>query len=636
MDLLQFLALHQGEVVSQQQIADAIWPNTTFSPTSVQRSIAVLRKALLDDAKNPHFILTHPKRGYCLAVDVQNLDKSAALTAPKIGWVVAVISLVIMIYSTANLLLSTRQTNRFSTLTPITASEQNEFSVRYSPDGEYIVFIRQVSERQSNIWLKHLESGTEQRLSRESSHYTSVSWQASGRGLVLVESKPTADVVLYLGFEPLVTQPILGQKILELPEQKIQGQLQYTRNDELLFASKAEAKSSTLSLFHPASQISKPLFQFADNTRVSALALAPDQKTVAVAQKDVGGSVTLVLIDLLTKTGQTLTSISADVHGLNWHPDGNTLLVASKAQLLTVDLNGKVTSLEFSNYLNIAGAQYHPDGAKIALTLVGLDVDIVTQPLGKSAIAQKTLNTRAADIQPVYAPNGRHFAFQSLRGGSMQLLLRQNGVDRLLFDNGQKQELYGFTWSPDGKTIALATLGKLHFIDVQTTSTHSVAVDLSNFYLRDWFQNDNALLINLKNNDALFPAKLNLEDLTVTVLSETSGSCAALDNQDNLYLNHGSKITKLTKQGLISTWWQPPDGRIEMFAIAQDRVMVEVSQGQNHSSLSQMWQVGLSPSVIEQAIGDTRGRSFVDVSDNAQNLLFHSPVVRTKTIVVLQ
>eukprot|EP00487_Bulimina_marginata_P012729 TRINITY_DN91_c0_g1_i3.p1 TRINITY_DN91_c0_g1~~TRINITY_DN91_c0_g1_i3.p1 ORF type:complete len:119 (-),score=12.12 TRINITY_DN91_c0_g1_i3:61-417(-) len=73
MDVLGYLALKQGEVVSQQELFDALWPNSVFSSGSVLRCIAQLRKALGDDAKQQSIILTHPKRGYSLKLDVQRL-----------------------------------------------------------------------------------------------------------------------------------------------------------------------------------------------------------------------------------------------------------------------------------------------------------------------------------------------------------------------------------------------------------------------------------------------------------------------------------------------------------------------------------------------------------------------------------
>ncbi len=62
------LAEHAGEVVSRQQIIDAVWRQEFVSDATVSGTIAKLRKALGDDARNPRYIETLAKRGYRLLV----------------------------------------------------------------------------------------------------------------------------------------------------------------------------------------------------------------------------------------------------------------------------------------------------------------------------------------------------------------------------------------------------------------------------------------------------------------------------------------------------------------------------------------------------------------------------------------
>lgn len=68
MDVLLFLARRAGQVVSKDDIADAIWPELFISESVITRAIAGLRKALEDDAQSPRFIETIAKRGYRLLI----------------------------------------------------------------------------------------------------------------------------------------------------------------------------------------------------------------------------------------------------------------------------------------------------------------------------------------------------------------------------------------------------------------------------------------------------------------------------------------------------------------------------------------------------------------------------------------
>jgi DNA-binding winged helix-turn-helix (wHTH) protein/TolB-like protein/Tfp pilus assembly protein PilF len=64
MDLLVFLAQHQGEVISKDRLLQGVWGTDALSESSLSRSMAELRHALEDDADQPSLIETIPKRGY--------------------------------------------------------------------------------------------------------------------------------------------------------------------------------------------------------------------------------------------------------------------------------------------------------------------------------------------------------------------------------------------------------------------------------------------------------------------------------------------------------------------------------------------------------------------------------------------
>ncbi len=71
MDVLSFLAEHQGEVVSKDAVIAAIWAKPFLAESVLSRSIAELRRNLGDDARQPCFIETITKRGYRLIAPVE-------------------------------------------------------------------------------------------------------------------------------------------------------------------------------------------------------------------------------------------------------------------------------------------------------------------------------------------------------------------------------------------------------------------------------------------------------------------------------------------------------------------------------------------------------------------------------------
>ncbi|MBN1571167.1 MAG: winged helix-turn-helix domain-containing protein [Acidobacteria bacterium] len=69
-EVLAFLAEYPGEVLSKEQIIQAVWPDTYVSDEVLRYSITELRKAFKDDARNPQIIQTIPRRGYRLIAEV--------------------------------------------------------------------------------------------------------------------------------------------------------------------------------------------------------------------------------------------------------------------------------------------------------------------------------------------------------------------------------------------------------------------------------------------------------------------------------------------------------------------------------------------------------------------------------------
>jgi len=70
MDVLVYLAGRAGEVVSHPELQDGIWQTEFVSYNTVAARISELREALGDDARDPRYIETIPKKGYRLIAEL--------------------------------------------------------------------------------------------------------------------------------------------------------------------------------------------------------------------------------------------------------------------------------------------------------------------------------------------------------------------------------------------------------------------------------------------------------------------------------------------------------------------------------------------------------------------------------------
>lgn len=77
-DLLLYLIHHRDRVVAKQELLDELWHGTAVSENSVAQCIIELRKALGDDARDPHLIKTAGKAGYRFVAGVEEVEELPA------------------------------------------------------------------------------------------------------------------------------------------------------------------------------------------------------------------------------------------------------------------------------------------------------------------------------------------------------------------------------------------------------------------------------------------------------------------------------------------------------------------------------------------------------------------------------
>lgn len=110
MQVLVYLAQHQGKVVSRESLEATAWAGTVVGYDAVTCGIIKLRKALGDDTRHPRYIETISKKGYRLIASVSTADTTttaasldftkqvdqATNNAPK-RWLVAVAIIAISV-----------------------------------------------------------------------------------------------------------------------------------------------------------------------------------------------------------------------------------------------------------------------------------------------------------------------------------------------------------------------------------------------------------------------------------------------------------------------------------------------------------------------------------------------------------
>ncbi len=75
-DVLRHLVEHADRLVTQDELLEALWPETYVNPEGIRKYILEIRKVLGDKPQQPAFIETLPKRGYQFVAEVTDTDRA--------------------------------------------------------------------------------------------------------------------------------------------------------------------------------------------------------------------------------------------------------------------------------------------------------------------------------------------------------------------------------------------------------------------------------------------------------------------------------------------------------------------------------------------------------------------------------
>lgn len=136
MDVLVCLARHAGETVTRQQFEDEVWRDRVVTPQNLDRAIFMVRKALGDSAREPHFVQNIPTVGYRLLTEVTPLEGPSVAVRPIWQrWAIAGgVALAVVLLGLA---LLVRDETILNGSAPVTISVQCFDNLSDQPDGEY-------------------------------------------------------------------------------------------------------------------------------------------------------------------------------------------------------------------------------------------------------------------------------------------------------------------------------------------------------------------------------------------------------------------------------------------------------------------------------------------------------------------
>jgi DNA-binding winged helix-turn-helix (wHTH) protein/Tol biopolymer transport system component len=209
MSLLILLVSNKEQVITRQEILTSIWPNVVVGDEGISQLIYSLRNALGDDAKNPQYIETIPKKGYRFIAEVnkveepKNVPPQSEISIPSSlknngdslsrKWLfssgILVIIAMAITWSIMSLFLQSDETNPISgSISPVTQDLGAEGDFSFHKNHNKMVYVNSTSNR-VDLYIKKLETNQTKQLTDDLWKEYSPLWLDENT-LVYIRKKP--------------------------------------------------------------------------------------------------------------------------------------------------------------------------------------------------------------------------------------------------------------------------------------------------------------------------------------------------------------------------------------------------------------------------------------------------------------
>jgi Tol biopolymer transport system component len=488
MQVLLMLLERPGEIVTRDDIRQRLWPVDTFVEFdhSVNTAIKKLRQTLNDEADNPRFIETIPKKGYRFIAPVHDglvevpppatTDAEPVVTGDDTrrlrtaGLVIAICAVVALL--AAGVWLMLRPTSQPSSagpeIIPFTTYPGFEDQPSLSPDGKKVAFIW-VKQRERNqpldgphIYLK--QSGIEQPLQITKGNDLEVSpvWSPDGNSLAFIRCPQNAGnstrCALYItsqlgGAERLLTTV---DSEVDFGAAGMATSLSWSPDGKTIaYVDRGEQHTAAVFLLDLQSlqtrQLTAPARPLIGDTGPS---FSPDGKEIAFSRNGKEISDVWVVRTSGGDAERVSTVNQICTPGIAWSADGKTLVFGGSALFRIPRKGGRAEILSSASpYGNpsirgnrLVFAQYRWDKGIWSLSLA---------PSGDASGKPEPILESTRDQEgPSFSEDGKRLVFGSQRSGFSEIWRSDSDGNNLLQLTNFRGALAGTpSFSPDGTTV---------------------------------------------------------------------------------------------------------------------------------------------------------------------------------------
>jgi Tol biopolymer transport system component/DNA-binding winged helix-turn-helix (wHTH) protein len=465
---------HSGELVTREELRQKVWPQDTFVDFdhALNTAITKIRAALGDEADNPRFVETLPRRGYRFIAPVQKAISQPSSPevpkerGPRLGgnrrWLAASAILLILLGGIGISRFSRRHAEESLPpleVVPMAAMPGFEHDPAFSPDGNQVAFALG-SEDGCGIYTTMVGGEKTLRLTKGNDY--SPTWSPDGRRVAFYRDADHGTAIYAVsalgGTEQRLHAGLSSAWTTGL-DWSPDGQV-------LAFAdSHGETNHTWISLLSLTDSSTRQLTSPSGPEIDNLPAFSPDGSTVAFVRGSIVGVVSdLYVVPTAGGTAKRLTFDNTWILGPpTWTPDGRDIVFSSDrggglGSLWRVSSTGGplrpvagVGVIAWSPSISPKGNELVYQRMFFKDNLFRLKLRDKTHPEGPPILVK---SDKGFNWRPHFSPDGKMFTVESNGLGHSEIW----ACDSVGANCGQLTSLRGTAgaarWSPDGRYIA--------------------------------------------------------------------------------------------------------------------------------------------------------------------------------------
>ncbi|WP_046004032.1 winged helix-turn-helix domain-containing protein [Pseudoalteromonas rubra] len=497
MDVLVMLANNANAVLSPQTIFSHVWPRSIYSPVSIRRAISQIRIALNDHDKT--VLKTHPKRGYALYADVRHVAERGSLSSEQQTlsstlqqprrekghlktMVLTVSSVALICIWLFSVMLQSSASNppEVENIQPLTASPQNEYYSRFTPDSKAIVYLKANADdpNATEIWLTAADRSHSQKIWEHNADIRYFSWAeanpaSAGYRLVYAVQQPD-----HLQFES-----VLFDSHFQVESRQIHFDLAgkigistfVTLGQNVYFLAKHEAVNR-IYLGDLNTGKTEVLLSPTEQFNPYRIALSADKNSLTVLGFDRQRHSIIKRFSLTDGKSEVIADLGPNWYFINYVEALNGYLLSDGKHLQFLDESNQLKDIAFENYDFLHFPSVSPNGKLLTFTQTKLQGDAYIHWYEQGE-AQRLSNSNRHTWLVSLSPSGKYVTFVSNRNGYAQIFVKAltDGREWLVYANQQQHlALSQPVWNENETKLAFARNGLLTTVEWQQNNHQAV------------------------------------------------------------------------------------------------------------------------------------------------------------------